>query len=133
MYFITIKISGKIEENPAGLQSKSCNRLSICHWNLNSIPAYDFIKLSPFHHAYISVNQFDIWLSRTYLDSSTSSNDDNLEVPGYTLVHTDNQSDTKRDRVCVYLNSLPLKVLYTNLLKECINFEITRFDLTFKK
>ena len=100
---------------------------------MNSIPTYDFIKLSPFHHAYISVNQFDIWLSRTYLDSSTSSNDDNLEVPGYTLVHTDNQSDTKRDRVCVYLNSLPLKVLYTNFLKECINFEITRFDLTFKK
>ena len=80
-YFIIIKLSGDIEEN-SGTQSKPCNSLSICHWNLNSIPAHNFIKLCLLR-AYISINKFDIiCLSETYLDSSISSNDGNLEVPG---------------------------------------------------
>ena len=109
VYFITIKLSGDIEENP-GLQSTPCNSLPICHWNLNSIPAHNFIKLSLLR-AYTSVNKFYIiCLSETYLDSSILSNDGNLEVPGYTLVRADNPNNTKRGGVCFYyLNSLPLK------------------------
>ena len=45
VYFITTKLSGNFEENP-GPQPKSCESLSICHWNLNSIHAHNFIKLS---------------------------------------------------------------------------------------
>ena len=99
--------------------------MSICHWNLNSIPAHNFIK-SSLLRAYISINKFDIiCLSETYLDSSISSNDGNLEVPGYTLIRTDNPNNTKRGGVCIYyLNSLPLKVLDIQFLNECINFEI---------
>ena len=124
VHFITIKLSGDIEENQ-GPQSKSCNSLFICHWNLNSIPAHNFIKLSLLR-AYISINKFDIiCLSKTYLDSSISSNNGNLEVAGYTLVRADNPNNTKRGGVCIYyLNSLPLKVLDIQFLNECINFEI---------
>ena len=86
--------------------------MSICHWNLSSIPAHNFIKLSLLC-AYISINNLDIiCLSETYLDSSVSSNDGNLEVPGYTLVRADNPNNIKRGGVCIYyLNSPPLKVL----------------------
>ena len=67
VYFITIKLSSDIEENP-GPQSKPCNSLYICHWNLNSISAHNFIKLSLLH-AHISIKKFDIiCLSETYLD-----------------------------------------------------------------
>ena len=79
VYFITIKLSGDIEENP-GPQAKSCVSVFICHWNLNSIHAHNFIKLSLLR-VYISINKFDIiCLSESFLDSSISSNDGNLEV-----------------------------------------------------
>ena len=45
VYLIPIKLSRDIEENP-GPRSKPCGSLSICHWNLNIIPAHNFIKLS---------------------------------------------------------------------------------------
>ena len=124
VYFVTIKLSGNIEEN-LGPQSKSCNSLSICHWNLNSIPANNFIKL-PLLHAYISINKFGIiCLSETYLDPIISSNDGNLEVPRYNLVCADNPNNTKRGGACIYyLNSLPFKVLDIKFLNECINSEI---------
>ena len=118
VHFITIKLSGDIEENQ-GPQSKSCNSLFICHWNLNSIPAHNFIKLSLLR-AYISINKSDvICLSKTYSDSSISSNDSNLEVTGYTLVCADNPNNTKRGVVCIYyLNSLPLKLLDIQFLNK---------------
>ena len=91
--------------------------MSICHWNLSSIPAHNFIKLSLLC-AYISINNLDIiCLSETYLDSSVSSNDGNLEVPGYTLVRADNPNNIKRGGVCIYyFNSPPLKVLDIHFL-----------------
>ena len=71
--------------------------------------------------AYISVNKLDvISLSKTYLDSSIPSDDDNLELPGCNLVHTDNPTNTKRGSV----NSLPLKLIDIQFLNERINFEI---------
>ena len=94
MYFKTTKLSGDYEENP-GSQSKSCNSLSICQWNFNSIPAHNFIKL-PLLRAYISINKYDITcLSETYLDSGISFKDGDLEVPGYTLVRADHPNNTK--------------------------------------
>ena len=68
VYSVTIKMSGDIEMNPEPKPS-SCNKFSICHWNLNSISAHNFIKLSLLR-AYISVHNFDILcLSETYLES----------------------------------------------------------------
>ena len=89
------------------------------------MPAHNFIKLS-LPRGYISINKLDIiCLSETYVDSSISSNDGNLEVPGYTLVCADNPNNTKIGGVCIYyINSLPLKVLDIQFLNECIIFKI---------
>ena len=76
--------------------------------------------------AYISINKTDvICLSEAYLDSTISSGNDNLELPGYNLVRSDNPTNTKRGGVCIYYhNFLPLKVIDIQLLNECINSEI---------
>ena len=75
---------------------------------------------------YIATPKLDgICLSETYLDSSISNDDDNLEIPGYDLFRADHPSNTKRGGVCIYYrNSLPLKILNIQYLHECINFEI---------
>ena len=45
LHGLMIKISGDIELNP-GPKQKQDQSLSICHWNLNSIPAHSFQKLA---------------------------------------------------------------------------------------
>ena len=124
LYSLAIKCTGDVEENP-GPKPNSCEYLSICHWNLNSISAHNFIKFCLLR-AYISINKIDIiCLSETYLDSSISSDNENLELPGYNLVRSDNPTNTKRGGVCIYYhNFLPLKVIDIQLLNECINSEI---------
>ena len=95
LYSLAIKCSGDIKENP-GQKPNSCEYLSICYWNLNSISAHNFIKLSLLR-AYISINKIDIiCFSETYLDSSISSDNDSLELPGYNLVRADNPTNTKK-------------------------------------
>ena len=56
--FYLIKLSGDIEENP-GPKLNSSQKLSICHWNLNSIAAHNFIKVSLLI-AYNSIHKYDI-------------------------------------------------------------------------
>ena len=123
LYSLAIKRSGDIGENP-GPKPNSCGCLSICHWNLNSISSHNLIKLS-LPCAYISINKIDvICLSGTYLDSSISSDNDNLVLPRCNLVRADNPTYTKRGSVCIYYhNFLPLKVIDIQPLNECINFE----------
>ena len=72
------------------------------------------------------MNRFDIiCFSETYLESSISSDDGNLELPEYNLVRADNPTNTKSGGVCIYYHdSLPLKVVDIEFLNECINFEI---------
>ena len=55
---ILMKRSGDIEQNP-GPKPRSCQSFSVCHWNLNSILAHNFIKLSPLR-PYITVHKFDV-------------------------------------------------------------------------
>ena len=77
-------MSGDTKMNPER-KTSSCNKFSICHWNLNRISAHNFIKLSLLL-AYISVHSFDILcLLETHLDSTISSNDSNLIIPGYNV------------------------------------------------
>ena len=42
---ILIILSSDIENNP-GPKPSSCDKLSLCYWNLNSISAHNFMKLS---------------------------------------------------------------------------------------
>ena len=114
-----------MEINLLGPKSNSCQSFSICHWNLNSISAHNFIKISLLK-TYIANHKLDVLcLSETYLDSSLSNDDDNLEIPGHDLYRVDYPSNTKRGGACIfYRNSLPLKILGIQYLHECINFEI---------
>ena len=61
-------LSNDIEKNP-GPKSYQARKLSICHWNLNSILAHNFIKVFLLR-AYVSIHKFDIiCLSEIYLSS----------------------------------------------------------------
>ena len=73
--------------------------------------------------AYIILHKSDIiCLPVTYLDSATSTDENKLQIPGYTLILCDQSSNTKRGRVCMYYrSSLPLRVGY---LHECLNFKL---------
>ena len=123
--FYLIKLCRDIEENP-GRKINSVQKLSICHWNLNSIAAHNFIEVSLFI-AYNSIHKCNIiCLSETYVDSSTVFGDDSLEIPGYNPVRCDHSMNTKHGGVCVYYNSyLPLKVLNMKHLQECLNIEFS--------
>ena len=76
--------------------------------------------------AFISVHKlYIICLSETYLNSKTSSDDQNLEIPGDNIIRKDHPSNTKRVGVCIYCkNTLPFKIINIKYLQECISFEI---------
>ena len=75
LYSLLILLSADVELN-AGPKRASTSNISICHWNLNSTSAHNYTKLF-FLKAYIAIDKFDIiCLSETYLDSSTTSDDD---------------------------------------------------------
>ena len=97
---IVLKLSGDIEENP-GPKPSSSQSFSICHWNLNSISAHNYIKLSILT-SNVSTHKFDvICISETYLNSDTSTVDENLEIVGYTLIRANQTSNTKQGSVCI--------------------------------
>ena len=73
-----------------------------------------------------TVHNFDVvCLQKTYLNSSSLHDDDNLQIPGYNLYWEDHPLNIKRGGVCIYYKiSLPLKIKNIHYLQECINFEI---------
>ena len=60
--------------------------------------------------AYIAIHKFDIiCISEIYLDSSTPSDDSDLEISGYALVRSDHPANKKEGVFCIYYKSfLPL-------------------------
>ena len=95
LYLIIFNRSGDIEKNPEP-KPNSYQSLSICHWNLNSISARNFLKLSLLR-AYITVYKSDvICLSETNLDSSILHDDNNLQIPGYNLHREDHPLNVKQ-------------------------------------
>ena len=92
--------------------------------NLKSITAHNFAK-EYLLQAYNAIHNFDlICLSESYLDSSVSSDNDNLYIRDYKLVIADHPGNKKRGGVCVYLkNSLPVSCLPNPYLKEYLIFE----------
>ena len=117
-----ITLSGDVELNP-GPKRNTVQTFSVCHWNLNSICAHNFAKLTLLR-AYVRVHKFDIiCLSETYLDYSID--DENLEISGYYLIRSDHRSNIKLGGICFYYkNFLPLKVTDVRLLEECIAFDL---------
>ena len=86
--------------------------LVICHWNSNSLSAHNYAKIFLLK-AYIAIHRFRIiCISETYLDSSTSPDDNNLEISGDNLKCSDHPSNNKRGGICIYhKHFLPLRVL----------------------
>ena len=105
-----ILLSGDIKSNPGPI-STSGQCFLICHFNLNSIAAYSYAKLS-FLTAYNLIHSFDIiCLSETYLNSETPPNDTSLELPGYNLFRSDHPFNNKRGCVYIYDKSpIPLRI-----------------------
>ena len=87
--------------------------------------AHSFAKISLLM-AYLSVHKFDIvCLSETFVNPEDRTDNENLQIPGYSITRGDHISNTKRGGVCVYYKtSLPLKVLDIKFLQECSNIEL---------
>ena len=69
------------------------NSFSFCHWNLSSIAAHNFKKMS-LPQSYNAIHRFDvICLSETYLDNSYHTNNDQLAFPGYNLIKAHNPNN----------------------------------------
>ena len=112
-------LSGDIEKNPG-------QSFLICHWNLNSISAHNFTKISLLTAQVLVHNFYINCFSETYLNSETSTGDRNLEISGYYLLRADHPSNDKRGGICIfYRTTLPLRVLKILHLSECITFEIS--------
>ena len=79
---LLVLLSGDVEINLCPKLTPKAS-VSICHWNLNSISAHNDVKLSLLR-AYLAFHNFDITcLSKTYLNSSISPDDERLEISGY--------------------------------------------------
>ena len=114
-----------IKKNPGPGKRIKTYHFTICHWNLYIITAHGYTKVSLLK-AYITAHKMDIIsLLEIYLDSSIQSNNDNLEIPRYSLVCSNHLSINKRGNVCIcYKASLPLIVIDICFLQECITFEV---------
>ena len=103
--------------------SSKCN-FSIAHWNLNSIAAQNFVKLSQLE-AYNPLHSFDlICLSKTWLDFTTSIDSNDLSLKGYNLHRVDDPDNVKGGACVYYKETLAVQFLQTKL-DQCIASEVT--------
>ena len=121
--FALLLCHGDIKINPGPKKVKK-NSLSFYHWNLNSLSAHNFSKLTQLK-AYISIYKHDfICLSEIFLDSSIT--DSLLEIDGYDLICSDHPNDIKRGGVCIYYKeSFPVRAINIPYLKEALLLEMT--------
>ena len=119
-YSLLLLLSGDVELNP-GPKHNSSNVFSIFHWNLNIISSHNYAKVFLFK-TYIAIHKFDIsFTSETHLDSSTTSDDNNLGISRYILVRSYHPSNNKIGGVCIYYETfLPSRNLNLQCLEERI-------------
>ena len=121
--FVLLLCHGDIEPNPDPKKREE-NCLFVCHWNVNSLSAHNFWKLTQLK-AYISMYKHDFTcLSEPYLDFLTT--DGLLEIDGYNLVSADNPNKIKRGEFCIYyMQSLPVQVIGLPYFKEALLLGMT--------
>ena len=102
LVFATILLCGDVETNPGP------ETLDFCCWNLNSIAAHDFLRISLIE-AYNSVCNYDlIGIVETHIDSTVD--EDRLALDGYTFYKENHPQDVKRGGVGLYVkDALPSK------------------------
>ena len=117
--------TGDSERNPGARKKQYLYNLSFCYWNLNSIAAHNFSKLSLLE-AYDIPRKLDmICLSETLLDSSIPSNYERLYNKAYKLIRADNPSHSKKSSVGIYYKEvLAVCSVEVKSLNECIMFEV---------
>ena len=118
-------MSGNIELNPGPNKTNSSCKFSVCHWNLNSLAAHNFEEVGLLE-ALNTINKFDIiCVFKTYLDSTFSSDNEDINTKGFKLVRTGHPNNIKRGRVCAYFSeSLPVRVVPNHHLNECLILEV---------
>ena len=86
------------------------HNLSVCHWNVHSIPSHNFQKIAV-HESFVAMHKFDIiCLSETFLNNTYENKDLNLN--GYNLLRADHPSNSKKGGICIYYKEiLALKVI----------------------
>ena len=93
-------------------KDSSKHNFSTAHWNLNSIAAKNFVKLSQLQ-AYNTLHGYDlICFSETWLDSTTSIDSNDLSLKGYNLHRVDDPDSVKKRGFCVcYEETLAVQFL----------------------
>ena len=126
MFLLLLIYAGDIELNPGPRKKNTSYNFSFCHWNLNSIAAHNFSKLSLLK-AYNVELKFDmICLSETFLDCSIPSNYERLNMKGHKLIRADNPSDSKKGGVGIYYKEfLAAGSVKVKNLNECLIFEVS--------
>ena len=118
LVFSTIMLSGDVETNPGP------ETLDFCCWNLNSISAHDFLRVSLIE-AYNSVYNYDlIGIVETHLDSNVE--EERLALNGYSFIKDNHAQNVKRDGVGLYNRDSLASKRRSDLvtLPECIVYEI---------
>ena len=112
LQILSVLLSGNVEINLGPKRTPKAS-LSICYWNLNTISAHNYPKLSLLR-AYLAFYKLDIiCLSEMYLNSSNLPNDETLEISGY----NDRPLNSKHGGVCIYYkNCVPLRIISVNYL-----------------
>ena len=77
VFINVILMCGDIEENP-GPKIKPSDNLSVCHWNVYSIPCHSFQKIAVLE-SFVATHKFDIIrVPETFLNNTNEDNDLNL-------------------------------------------------------
>ena len=123
---IFLLLCGDVELNPWSTKKlNSWFNFSICHRNLNSLTVQNFEKvilLEPHN----TVNKFDIiYLSKSFLDSSILTENNNLNMNGYKMMRVEHPNNVKRGSVCAYVReSLPDRNFSNSYLSERLTLEV---------
>ena len=124
---LPLLLSGDKEVNP---DPKRSSNIDFCHWNLSGLAAHDLIKVT-LAATFITYNNLNIaCLSETFLDSTVSSNDENILINGYSLLRAAHPNNIKRGGFGIYFKE-PLSLInrhdLTNM-KECLVTEINVYS-----
>ena len=122
---LTLFICGDVELNPGPKNTKSSDYFSLCHWNINSLLAHYFSKLSLIEACNTHHNFEMICLSETYLDSSYADDDTRINLKDFTLIRADDPYNCKRGGVSIYIKEhLAVRPISPLSLNECLALEI---------
>ena len=109
LYCLTVKMTG---------HRSSCYNFWVWHWNLNSNTAHSFAKID------ILQGYNNTSLSKSYLDASVSSGNENLNTNGYKSVIANHPENVKRGGGYGYFKeSLSVRCLPNSYLKNVLKFK----------